>query len=353
MDQSKVDAFQNHMLGVMNNAALALMTALGHRTKLFDTMATLPPSTSEQIANAAKLNERYVREWLGAMVTSGTIEYDEERKTYRLPAEHAACLTRAAVPNNMAAMTQWVSILGNVEDHVLEAFHNGKGVAYECYHRFHPVMAEESNQTTVSALIDAILPLVPGLIDRLNRGIEVLDVGCGSGRAINEMAAHFPNSRFAGYDFSREGIAAARAEVNERGLKNARFEVRDVAALNDPQVFDLITAFDAIHDQAKPADVLRNIAKLLKPDGTFLMQDIKASSNVAENIGHPLGTFLYTVSCLHCMSVSLAAGGPGLGAAWGRQLALKMLADAGFRNVEVRELPHDMINYYYICRPAS
>jgi 2-polyprenyl-3-methyl-5-hydroxy-6-metoxy-1,4-benzoquinol methylase len=350
MDQTKVEAFQNRMLGVMNNAGLALMTALGHRTKLFDVMATLPPSTSQQIAAAAKLNERYVREWLGAMVTSGMIEYDHAKQTYRLPEEHAACLTRAAVPNNMAAMTQWIAVLGNVEDHVLDAFHNGKGVGYECYHRFHSVMAEESNQTTVTAVKDAILPLVPGLVDRLKQGIDVLDVGCGSGRAINEMAAHFPNSRFAGYDISKEGTAAAQAEANERGLKNARFEVRDVAAFNEPQAFDLITAFDAIHDQAKPAEVLANIAKSLKPNGIFLMQDIKASSLLEENLEHPLGTFLYTISCLHCMSVSLAAGGPGLGATWGKQLALKMLADAGFKQVEVKELPHDMINYYYLCK---
>jgi 2-polyprenyl-3-methyl-5-hydroxy-6-metoxy-1,4-benzoquinol methylase len=350
MDQTKVEAFQNHMLGVMNSAGMALMTALGHRTKLFDVMATLPPSTSEQIAASAKLNERYVREWLGAMVTSGTVDFDAAKKTYHLPAEHAACLTRAAIPNNMAAMAQWISILGNVEDHVLAAFENGKGVGYECYHRFHPVMAEESNQTTVSALKDAILPLVPGLVERLNQGIDVVDVGCGSGWAINEMATHFPKSRFAGYDISKEGTAAAQAEANERGLKNSRFEVRDVAAFNEPQAFDLITAFDAIHDQAKPAEVLRNIAKSLKPGGTFLMQDIKASSQLEENIAHPLGTFLYTISCLHCMSVSLAAGGPGLGAAWGKQLALKMLADAGFKNVEVHELPHDLINYYYICK---
>ncbi|MCC7083569.1 MAG: class I SAM-dependent methyltransferase [Pirellulales bacterium] len=353
MDQSKVEAFQKQMLNTMNNAGLALMTSLGHRTKLFDTMATMTPSTSQQIAAAAKLSERYVREWLGAMVTGGTIEYDAKTDRYRLPEEHAASLTRAAMPNNLAGMMQWVAVLGNVEDRVLAAFEHGKGVGYECYHRFHQVMAEESNQTTVSALIDAILPLVPGLVARLQQGIDVLDIGCGSGRAINEMATHFPSSRFTGYDISKEGTAAAQAEARERGSNNAQFEVRDVASFHQPGAFDLITAFDAIHDQAKPAEVLRSIAVSLKPGGIFLMQDIKASSRLQENLDHPLGPFLYTISCLHCMSVSLAAGGPGLGAAWGRQLALTMLSEAGFKDVEVTELPHDPINYYYLCRPAS
>ena len=114
--------------------------------------------------------------------------------------------------------------------------------------------------------------------------------------------------------------------------------------------YDLITAFDAIHDQAQPAQVLAAIARALRPGGTFLMVDIAASSNLAENGEHPLGSYLYTVSCMHCMTVSLAQGGAGLGTMWGEQVALRMLAEAGFSQVEVRRVPGDIINSYYIAR---
>ncbi len=128
-----------------------------------------------------------------------------------------------------------------------------------------------------------------------------------------------------------------------------RFEAKDVAEINEPRAYDLITAFDAIHDQARPERVLKNIAAALRPGGIFLMQDIASSSHVHQDIGHPIGTFLYTVSCMHCMSVSLANGGPGLGAMWGRERATAMLREAGFRQVRVESLPHDIINDYYVA----
>jgi SAM-dependent methyltransferase len=347
-DEAKAEAFAGQMLDVLNKASVALMTSVGHRTGLFDAMAGLQSSTSAEIAEAAGLNERYVREWLGAMATGRVIEYDETTGTYRLPAEHAAFLARAAVPNNIAVTTQFIPVLGAVEDQIVESFRKGGGVPYSSYPRFHEVMAEESNQTVVSALTDSILPVVPGLVERLRAGIGVLDVGCGRGRALITMAEAFPNSRFTGYDFSEEGVAAARAEAARLKLGNVRFEVQDAAEIGDEARFDLITAFDAIHDQAQPRRVLRAIRRALRDDGVFLMQDIRASSHVHKNMDHPIGPFTYTVSCLHCMTVSLALGGEGLGAAWGEEKALELLSEAGFGPVEVRQLPHDIINNYYV-----
>jgi SAM-dependent methyltransferase len=352
LDASKADAFVQKILGVFNDAALTLMISLGHRAGLFDTMATLPPSTSEEIARAAHLDERYVREWLGTLVTGGVVDYDPERATYALPAEHAALLTRAASPNNLAVTAQFIPVLARVEDEILDCFRNGGGVPYSSFPRFHEVMAEESAQTVVAGLFEHILPLVPEIVDRLEAGIDVLDVGCGSGRAIIALAERFPKSRFFGYDFSEEGAGRARAEAERRGVRNAQFEVYDVAELSGPARFDLITAFDAIHDQAKPARVLDGIGQALRDDGVFLMQDIAGSSHVHQNLDHPLGAYMYTVSCLHCMTVSLANGGAGLGAMWGRETALAMLADAGFANVDVNTLPHDFINLYYVARKA-
>jgi SAM-dependent methyltransferase len=167
------------------------------------------------------------------------------------------------------------------------------------------------------------------------------------------LAERFPGSRLVGQDFSEEAIASASAEAKRRGLTNARFEVQDAATTSARGVFDLITAFDAIHDQARPASVLQNIAQGLRPGGLFLMQDISGTGNVETDKQHPVGTFLYAVSCLHCMSVSLANNGPGLGAMWGKPLALQMLAEAGFGRVRVEQLEHDPMNFWYFAEIAS
>jgi 2-polyprenyl-3-methyl-5-hydroxy-6-metoxy-1,4-benzoquinol methylase len=248
---------------------------------------------------------------------------------------------------------QWVAVLGAVEDEVAQAFRHGRGVAYSSYPRFHDVMAEESTQTVVGALEQHILPLVPGLRGRLREGIDVLDVGCGRGLAILKMAELYPASRFRGYDLSREAVAFARGEARSRRLQNITFEAADVAQMVEERRYDLITAFDAIHDQSDPAAVLRGIARALKPEGVFLMQDIKACSKLDENRDLPLGPFIYAVSCMHCMSVSLAGGGAGLGAAWGKERALSMLSEAGFAHVRVETLPHDILNYYYLATSRS
>ncbi len=349
-DTQKADAFAGRMVGILNDGALALMVSIGHRTGLFDRLANLPPSTSPQIAAAAGLNERYVREWLGAMVTGRIMDIDPEDNTYSLPTEHAASLTRAATPNNMATFTQDIALLGAVEDEIVDCFRKGGGVPYSSFPRFQRVMAEESSQTVAVALVDTILPLAPGLVDSLKSGIDILDVGCGSGHAVNVMAQAFPNSRFTGVDLSKEGIAAARKEADELGLLNADFRVEDVSVLNSVERYDLITAFDVIHDQAQPGVVLSEINKALRSCGTFLMQDIAASSHVHKNIDHPIAPFLYTISCMHCMTVSLAQDGEGLGAMWGEEKALEMLAAAGFTDTDVTQLPHDFQNSYFISR---
>lgn len=350
IDSNKAELFAEKMLDVINYGSLALMTSIGHRTGIFDTMATLPAVTSEEIAIAAKLNERYVREWLGAMVTGGFIEYYPENKTYFLPPEHAAFLTRSAAPDNIAVVAQYIPLLGSVEDKIVECFYQGGGVPYSEYQRFHQIMAEESSQTVVNTLMDSILPIIPGLTDQLQSGIDVLDVGCGSGYALTSLAIAFPKSRFTGYDFSEEAITIATEAVKQFGLTNICFQVKDAATINEIDCYDLITTFDSIHDQAKPDIVLKNIAQALRQSGVYLMQDIRASSHVDRNLDHPIAPMLYTISCLHCMSVSLASGGAGLGAVWGEEIAVEMLYKAGFTTVDVKQLEHDIQNNYYVNR---
>lgn len=352
-DAARAEAFAERMVGVLNDAAIALMTSIGHRVGLFDAMAGLPPSTGAEVAAAAGLDERYVREWLAAMTVTRIVEHDPAAGTFRLPPEHAASLTRAAGPENLGIQAQYVGLLGTVEPLVAACFRTGGGVPYSAFGEFHRLMAEDSASVHDAGLVDAVLPLVPGLPDRLRAGIDVLDVGCGSGHAICLMAGAFPASRFTGYDISEEAIASARAEAAGLGLANARFETRDVAFLDERDAFDLVTAFDAIHDQARPAEVLACVARALRPDGVFLMVDIRASSDLAENMDHPFAPFLYTASTMHCMTVSLDEGGMGLGTMWGRQTATRMLNEAGFADVRIVDAPHDAFNDHYIARSGS
>jgi 2-polyprenyl-3-methyl-5-hydroxy-6-metoxy-1,4-benzoquinol methylase len=341
--------FPNYLTDVMNKSSLAIMLSIGHRTKLFDVLSTLPPSTIKEIASKSNLNERYVKEWLGAMVTAKIIDFDSNSDKFSLPKEKSVYLTRENNIYNFAASMQWIPILSQVEDEIIECFAKGGGVPYSAYKRFHEVMAEESYQTVVAGLVDHILPLVPNLIADLKSGIKVLDIGCGKGMAINLMAKHFPKSTFYGYDLSEEAIDSAMKEGRDMNNSNVFFKVHDILDLKAKDKFDLITAFDAIHDQPKPDLVLQNIYQSLSHKGVFLMQDILASTPLKDNISHHLGTFLYTISCMHCMTVSLSQNGAGLGAMWGKEKAVSMLKEAGFDNIEVKTLPHDFQNYYYIA----
>ncbi|HET7667737.1 MAG TPA: class I SAM-dependent methyltransferase [Mycobacterium sp.] len=344
------EGFAERMVGAIDSASLAILLSIGHQTKLFDTMAELPPATSVQIADAAGLNERYVREWLGGVVTSRVVDYDPASRTYSLPRHRAAVLTRAAGPDNLALVAQFIPMLGEVEQKIIDCFRSGGGLPYSEYPRFHKLMAAQSGEVFDAALVDVILPLADGLPDLLRAGADVADIGCGSGHAINVMAQAFPASRFTGIDFSEEGLAAGAAEARTRGLTNATFKQADVANLDLAEAYDVITVFDAIHDQAQPAQVLHNIYRALRPGGTLLMVDIKASSQLEDNIGVPLRAYMYTVSTMHCMSVSLSLDGAGLGTCWGRQLATSMLADAGFGDVAVNEIETDPVNYYYVAK---
>jgi 2-polyprenyl-3-methyl-5-hydroxy-6-metoxy-1,4-benzoquinol methylase len=352
-DTQKAEAFSGQLLSALNSGGFCLMASIGHRTGLFDAMRDQQPMASSELAARAGLNERYVREWLGAMVTAGVVDVDATSLTFRLPPEHAAFLTRAAAADNIGAFTQYIALLGSVEDDIIECFKNGGGVPYERFPRFHEVMAEDSGQSVLSALESHILPLVPGLAERLAHGIRALDVGCGRGRVMIRLAELFPNSRFAGMDLSEEAIRRARIEAADRGLANIEFTAIDLSDFDEkaePASFDFITTFDAVHDQARPLNVLKGIHRALRHDGVYLMQDIKGSSHVYNNVTHPIGTLLYTVSCMHCMTVSLASGGEGLGAMWGEEKTREYIARAGFGSVEKHELAHDIQNNWYVIR---
>ena len=349
LDEARIEAFAGRMFGTYTAAMLTYMVDLGHRTGLFETLAA-GPGTSEQLADRAGLTERYVREWLGAVTTGGIVEYDQATRMFTLPPEHAVCLTGSG-SLNVATVSQLPTLLAQYVGDVAIAFRNGGGVPYERYRPgFTDAMDAANRGSFDGQLLSGILPLTGDLPSRLADGLRVADVGCGTGHAVNLMARAYPASVFVGYDFNEEALERGRDEAAADGLSNVSFESQDVAVLPPSPQFDAIFAFDAIHDQADPASVLNRIRAALAERGVFVMMDIKASSLLERNIGNPFAPMLYATSTLHCLTVSLAYGGAGLGTVWGEELARQMLADAGFGDVEVHDVPDDPVNSLYVAR---
>ncbi|WP_300007995.1 methyltransferase domain-containing protein [Pseudonocardia sp.] len=347
IDGAKVEAFAGRMLSTYTEGMVTLMIDLAHRTGILESLAA-GPGTSEQIAARAGLVERYVRECLGALTTAGILDYDAAAARYTLPAEHAVCLTGAG-SMNLAPFARINTLLGTHLPAVAAATRDGGGVPYEKVRpEFTEVMDAMSRGLMDDQLIDGVLPVTGELPDRLAAGIRVVDIGCGTGHTTNLLARAYPASTFVGYDISPDAIGAARAEAAEWELPNVTFELLDVTDLPTEPPIDAAFAFDAIHDQVDPATVLEKVHAALVPGGVFVMVDIKASSHLENNVGNPFAPWLYGVSTLHCMTVSLAHGGAGLGTVWGEERAVAMLADAGFVDTEVHDVPDDPFDSVYV-----
>lgn len=350
MAQATSPSFVSRLVDLYNGATLTKLIALGTRTGLLDTCAQ-GPGTSAEIAERVNLNERYVREWLAGMAAGGLLTYDPASGRYTLPPEHAPFLA-GSTATNVAPMSRLIESLGTHLGELAACFREGGGVPYSAFRpEFTGVMDDVWRRIYDNQLIDGFLGAVPEITRRLEEGCRAADVGCGSGHAINLMADAYPRSTFAGFDVAEDAIAEAVEEASAMGLSNATFQVCDVTRLPTGSPFDLITAFDAIHDQVDPAGVLRRVHDALVPDGLFFMVDFDFSSNVEENLGNPFAGIYYGISLMHCMTVSLAAGGAGLGTVWGRQLAQSMLEEAGFQDVQVLKSPRPQNCIYVSRRP--
>jgi ubiquinone/menaquinone biosynthesis C-methylase UbiE len=241
-------------------------------------------------------------------------------------------------------------------DAVIQGFNTGEGVSYDNYPKFQGFMSQLANAKHRQVLVDKFLPSVDDgrLIKRLKAGIRVCDLGCAEGVALLLMAKAFPRSRFVGIDIAKGAVEVGRRAADRQQIKNLEFIVLDAAFLKDNAEltgqFDYVTAFDAIHDQTRPQDVLQGIYRLLAPGGLFSMVDIAAQSDLADNLDHPMGPFLYTVSLMHCMPVGLVDKGAGLGMMWGRQKAVEMLKKSGFQYVQVLQMADDPFNLHFLSR---
>jgi len=353
--------FSDKIVQILNHGALNLALGLGYSHGIFDVMDDMgKPVILQALADAASLDSRYLKEWLGIMVTGEIIIMDvndQGDETYYLPPDHADVLTRRAGNSNLGVYTQETPLLTvSAMDAVQKGFLTGKGVPFSNYPKFQAFMSELSNAKHRQVLIRDFLPSVDRgrLVESLEQGIQVCDIGCGEGVALNLMAKAFPNSRFLGVDNHEDAIGTAKVSAQTMNLANARFKVADAARIKEDktflQKFDYVCAFDAIHDQSHPLKVLQGIQAMLKPGGFFSMIDIKASTSLEGNRNHPMGPFLYTVSLMHCMPVGLNDRGRGLGMMWGKEQALALLAQAGFNRVDALEIPNDPFNLHFLCR---
>lgn len=357
---SETERFSEKMAAILNLGSLNLTMGMGYRLGLFDVMDALAePATAEAVARSAGLDARYVREWLGAMACGGIVTLSvgaDGTDRFFLPPAHAALITRKAGSANLGVYTQEIPLLTQCAmEAVVAGFKTGDGVAYENYPRFQQFMAQLADAKHRQVLVDVFLPSVAGgeVVRRMRQGIRVCDLGCATGVALTLMAEAFPRSDFIGIDLDPEVIDAARETAARKHLGNIAFKVQDASTLAEnaefASAFDYVTAFDAIHDQTKPLDALRGVHAALKPGGAFSMVDIAAGSALADNLDHPMGPFLYTVSLMHCMPVGLVDGGTGLGMMWGKEKAVSMLKQAGFARVDVAEIPQDAFNLHFYC----
>lgn len=356
--------FSERLTATLNHGALNLAMALGYKARIFDVMDEFEsPETASAIADKAGLNGRYVKEWLGVMVSGHIVEWSQSSSgedQFYLPKEHADLITRRAGNSNLGVYMQEIPLLTTCAlAPVLRGFSTGEGVTYDHYREFYSFMTQLADAKHRAVLVEKFLPSVAEgqVLAQLKSGIRVCDLGCAEGTAVLLMAEAFPRSKFTGIDFSSECVEKARREASGKKLGNVSFLNLDAARLKDQsnllEAFDYVTAFDAIHDQNRPLDALINVHAILRQGGLFSMVDIAADSDLSENKDHPLGPFLYTVSLMHCMPVGLVDGGAGLGMMWGRQKAVKMLEQAGFEAVQVLNIPDDPFNLHFLCKKSE
>eukprot|EP00794_Sanderia_malayensis_P012718 gene12718-14023_t len=344
------EIFWEKMKVVADHATLGHAMSLGYRLGLFKAMMEFTePKTSQEIADKTGLNERYVREWLAIMVTSEIFTMSKEDDKYFMPRDRISFFKDAMY----GLVFEMFSVMfPPITPQLEKCFREGGGIPYSDYKGFHQTMNGMSAQGQKLNLLQNHIPSIEGLCEKLEKGINYLDIGCGMGTPTLLMAEKYPNSNCYGFDFAEEAISTAEQKAKAMGLKNAHLKVVD-CHIFDPayaEMFDFITAFDAIHDQAYPAEVLSAIYRMLKPGGVFSMVDVSGHTHPVDNVGKSKATLKYSISLFHCMPVSLYfKGGAGLGTCWGQEMAVKMLQDAGFTVDEVQNYPGDF-NVHYLAR---
>jgi len=351
IDPERVQNFAGKALGDLAGTMATVLAILGDRLGLFEALAKAGPATSAELAERRGVSERYTREWLYGMHAAGYLEHDRERASFALPAEHAEVLAVEGGPFSIAGGYQALSGQLRLLDRLSEAFRSGGGVPQTAYpDDTFDGMRRFSLPWYGHQLVQQWIPAVDGAHEKLQAGASYADVGCGAGEALIKLAQTYPRSNFVGYDSFHGAIERARRGAEQTALADrVRFELLD-AADGLPGQYDLISTFDVVHDTIDPVGLLRAIRRALKPDGTYLMLEMRCADNPSDNNG-PIGTLLYGISVLYCMTTSLAHDGAGLGTCGCPPEVVRALCtEAGFS--EARQLPlENPFNVLYQIRP--
>ncbi|HJS71102.1 MAG TPA: methyltransferase domain-containing protein [Acidimicrobiia bacterium] len=328
MDRDRIAAFLDRFVGYASGATTIGLLAVADRSGLLAWLGEHHTGTVEEIAHGARLDARYTREILSGLAAAGAIAYDAETQVFTLPPEHALFLADSASPYYMGGWMDMIPAVMSQVDAVARATEDGGGVHFQEFgDRIIQGIDRGNSPSQEAFLISRWLPAVPGLVERLETGSRVADVGCGTGTAAILMARSFPETQVSGFDVSEESLDIARARAVD--VPNVEFQRHGADEIPVEPPFDLITTFDVIHDLADPLAGLVRIREALAGDGRYLMMEPNVSSHLENNLTDR-GALLYGVSTLHCMTQSLAVGGEGLGAAWGRELAENYAREAGF-----------------------
>jgi SAM-dependent methyltransferase len=350
MDREKVRAFMEQFMAMTTNAALLGVTEVAGRTGLFSALAGQGPLELGAIAAKSGLQPRYLREILSALAAGGILRYEPVAETFELTPEVAACLADEKSPFFLGGWTQFLPALYRAIPGVARAMRSGGGVGYPEFGSEAVEAIDRANSPGMRVLLTRKwLPVLPELVKRLEQGARVADIGCGSGTSTLTLAKAYPRSEITGYDIDATALGRARSAAEREGLANARFEQRSAEDLPREPRLDFVTAFDVVHDLARPRVVLRRIRESLAPDGTFLLVEPAAGDSLAENL-NPSGALLYSVSTLYCMTVSLSQGGEGLGAAYGPKRAEALCREAGFGSFRRLEIDNPF-NAFFEVRP--
>ncbi len=346
IDQAKTEAFLGKVLTDTSGMTTTILAAIGDRLGLFQQLAQ-GPATSAQLAARAEINERYAREWLGAMASAGYVQYDPGSATFTLPPEHVPILAQEHGPIFFGGMHQ--TLLGMVGplNQLIQAFQHGGGVPQSAYdHNMWDGLERFTAGWFENLLLPVWLPAMPDVQTKLQQGALVADVGCGRGRALIKLAQAFPHSRYVGYDLFEPTIAKATGHAQAAGVADrVRFEHCDVSA-GLPEQYDVITTFDVVHDAIDPRGLLRAIRQALRPDGRYVCLDINCAEHLEGNAG-PLGSLFYGFSVLYCMTTSLSGHGEGLGTVGLPEGKLQELSkEAGFSSVRRVPLENPFNNLY-------
>jgi 2-polyprenyl-3-methyl-5-hydroxy-6-metoxy-1,4-benzoquinol methylase len=327
INEEKLNVFLGKAVGDLGAAFSAVLVKLGDELGLYKALAK-ESLTPVDLATRTGTNPRYIREWLGNQAAGGYVDYDAASGTYRLNDEQAACLADPAGPVDLAGAYDIALALFHTYPRVRDNFRSGEGMEWGEHHPclFHGV--ERFFRGGYHAhLLDTWLPALDGVVDKLARGGEAADVGCGHGASTILMAKAFPASQFIGYDYHAPSIDTARERAKSAGVNNVSFEQADASDYQGKD-FDLIAFFDCLHDMANPQGAARHARESLKADGTCMVVEPFAGDTQSDNL-NPVARVYYAASSMICVPVSLARHGPALGAQAGEARLREVIVDAG------------------------